>query len=95
MFDPFILDREDPIYKAVMQRQMPIVEGDDGPIDETWFTGVRSTQIIYLHNPVTSYQAAAFSPATSQVVSCSKSATVELSCRRPPQWVVHYPHPTT
>ena len=61
MFDPFVLDREDPIYQAVMQRQMRIVEGDDGPIDETWFTGVRSTQIIYLHNPVTSYQAAAFS----------------------------------
>ena len=58
MFDPFVLDRSDPIYQHVMQKQMPIVKGDDGPIDETWFTGVRNTQLIYLHNPVTSYRAA-------------------------------------
>ena len=60
MFDPFVLDREDPIYQVVMQKQMPIVEGAEGPIDETWFTGVRSTQLIYFHNPVSSYQAAAY-----------------------------------
>ena len=59
MFDPFVLDRSDPIYQIVMKKQMPVVTGEAGPIDETWFTGVRNTQIIYLHNPVTSYRAAA------------------------------------
>lgn len=84
MFDPFVLDRSDPIYQIVMKKQMPVITGEDGPIDETWFTGVRNTQVIYLHNPVTSYRAAASStPVTSPNYIAGEEAPMGLH-----DWVV-------
>lgn len=62
MFDPFVLERNDPIYKEVMEKQMPLNPDGSDPITEKWFTGVRSTQLIYLHNPITSYESGAFTP---------------------------------
>lgn len=62
MFDPFVLQRDDPIYKEVMEKQMPLNPDGSEPITEKWFTGVRSTQLIYLHNPITSYESGAFTP---------------------------------
>ena len=62
MFDPFVLDRSDPIYEIVMVRQMPVVKDGTGPINESWFTGVRSTQLIYLHNPISSWHQGAHTP---------------------------------
>ena len=62
MFDPFVLERNDPIYKEVMEKQMPLNPDGSEPITEKWFTGVRSTQLIYLRNPITSYESGAFTP---------------------------------
>ena len=41
---------------------MPLNPDGSDPITEKWFTGVRSTQLIYLHNPITSYESGAFTP---------------------------------
>lgn len=61
MFDPFVLAR-DAIYKAVMVNQMPTIPQGQGPITEEWFTGVRSIQLIYLHNPISSWESGAHTP---------------------------------